>query len=104
MLLAALECPPMLDQGLEAANQATEATTRDPVGFLHHLIEVSSHTVHQLQSLQKPEVHGVQAGAGAGLQRDILLKLVDLPTDGGNHLFLALHASLEDQAGVVGLL
>jgi hypothetical protein len=93
MLLAALECPPMLDQGLEAANQATEATTRDPVGFLHHLIEVSSHTVHQLQRLQKPEV-----------QRDILLKLVDLPTDGGNHLFLALHASLEDQAGVVGLL
>ena len=92
-----------MNQGLEALDQATKAAARYAACLINHFIQITDQIVHLLQSYDQPEIHGVQTDACVLFQCKILKKLVDLQPDGGNHLFLAPHPSLEYRTGDVGL-
>jgi len=48
LLLPAFERPPLMGQGLEAVDQATEATAGNSVRFINNLIQITDQAIHLL--------------------------------------------------------
>jgi hypothetical protein len=102
--LPAFEGPPLVNQGLDAFDQAPQLATGNPVGRVNHLIHVTSEVVHFLKSRQQPEIHRVQADSGGSFQGEVLLDSSNLQANRLDYLLSGIHSALVSPASGIGIL